>query len=71
MVREVDEPGRRAGFLGTLRAVLWSFIGVRKGHDYRKDAASLDPRAVVLAGVLGGVIFVLAIVAFVRFVVGA
>lgn len=71
MAREVDEPGRRAGFLATLRAVLWSFIGVRKGRDYRKDATSLDPRAVILAGVLAGLIFVLAIVAFVRFVVGA
>lgn len=64
-----DRP--RAGFLATLRAVLWSFLGIRKGRDYRQDAASLDPKAVILAGVLAGVVFVLGIVAFVRYVVGA
>jgi len=62
---------RRAGFGATLRAVLWSFIGVRRRHDYDRDARSLDPRAVVVAGLLGGLVFVLAIVAVVRFVVGA
>jgi DUF2970 family protein len=48
---------------------MWAFLGIRKGKDYRRDAASLDPKAVIVAGVLAGVIFVLSIVAFVRFVV--
>lgn len=61
----------RAGFGATLRAVLWSFIGVRRRHDYDRDARSLDPRAVVVAGLLGGLVFVLAIVAVVHFVVRA
>ena len=64
------EPRPRAGFWATLRAVLWSFAGVRKRHDYQSDASSLDPKAVIVAGIIGGVIFVLGIVAFVRFVVG-
>lgn len=58
----------RATFAATLRAVLWSFIGIRRGHDYRRDARSLDPRAVIVAGVLAGLIFVLTIVAVVRLV---
>jgi amino acid transporter len=61
----------RAGWVATLRAVLWSFIGVRRRHDYDRDARSLDPRAVIVAGLLGGLIFVLTIVAVVRFVVSA
>jgi len=66
-----DEPPRqRAGFWATMRAVMWSFLGIRKGKDYQRDAASLDPRAVIVAGLLAGLIFVLSIVAFVRFVVG-
>jgi DUF2970 family protein len=68
---EAKGPAPRAGFWATLRAVMWSFLGIRKGRDYRQDAASLDPRAVIVAGVLAGVVFVLSIVAFVRFVVGA
>lgn len=62
---------RRAGFLATLRAVLWSFVGIRKRRHYDDDATSLDPKAVIVAGVLAGLVFVLSIVAFVRFVVGA
>ena len=66
-----DAPPKRAGFWATVRAVLWSFLGIRKGKDYQRDATSLDPKAVIIAGVLGGLIFVLSIVAFVRFVVKA
>lgn len=62
-------PPRRAGFWATLRAVLWSFIGVRKRSAYQEDATSLDPKAVVLAGLLAGLVFVLSIAALVRFVV--
>lgn len=62
---------RRAGFWATLRAVLWSFVGIRKRRHYNDDATSLDPKAVIVAGVLAGLVFVLSIVAFVRFVVGA
>ena len=66
-----EAPRPRAGFLATLRAVMWSFLGIRKGRDYRQDAASLDPKAVIVAGLLAGLLFVLAILAFVKFVVGA
>ena len=62
-------PPRRAGFWATLRAVLWSFIGIRKRRGYQEDATSLDPKAVIVAGLLAGLIFVLSIAAFVRFVV--
>lgn len=61
----------RAGFLATLRAVLWSFIGIRRRHDYESDARSLDPRAVIVAGLLAGLVFVLTLVAVVRLVVGS
>ncbi len=60
---------RRAGFWATIRAVLWGFLGIRKRSGYVEDATSLDPKAIIFAGVLGGVLFVLAILAFVRFVV--
>ena len=60
---------RRAGFWATIKAVLWSFVGVRKRSSYQADAESLDPKAVIVAGILAGAIFVLSILAFVRFVV--
>jgi amino acid transporter len=58
----------RAGFWATIRAVLWSFVGIRRRSAYQEDSRSLDPRAVVVAGVIAGVVFVLAILMVVRLV---
>jgi hypothetical protein len=59
---------RRAGFWPTMRAVLWSFFGVRKRQAYLDDAGLLNPLAVVAAGVLAGAVFVIAIVIVVQVV---
>lgn len=59
---------RRAGFWPTLRAVLWSFFGVRRRQAYMEDAGSLNPLAVVAAGVLAGAVFVILIVIAVQVV---
>jgi hypothetical protein len=43
-------------------AVFWSFFGVRKRRDYDADARSLSPAQVVIAGLIGGLVFVLTMV---------
>ena len=63
-----DGSPRRAGFWPTLRAVLWSFFGVRRRQAYMEDAGSLNPLAVVVAGVLAGAVFVILIVIAVQVV---
>lgn len=68
MSGEEAPPPRRAGFWATLRAVLWSFAGIRKRRAWHEDAVQLDPRAVVVAGVLAGLAFVLGLVAIVQWV---
>jgi hypothetical protein len=40
-------------------AVFWSFFGVRKRRDYDADAQSLTPAQIIIAGLIGGVMFVL------------
>jgi len=62
-------PGRKAGFLQTMQAVLWSFFGVRKRAGYEKDAAQLNPVHVIIAGIIAAAIFVLVLVMVVRSVV--
>jgi len=42
-------------------AVFWSFFGVRKRRDYDADAQNLTPVQIVIAGLIGGVTFVLTI----------
>jgi hypothetical protein len=62
-----DEP-RHAVFAQAAGAVFWSFFGVRKGRDMRDDAVKLKPQHVIVVGVVSGLIFVLALVALVRFI---
>lgn len=54
-----DKPHRRKGsFLATMKAVLWSFFGVRKRKDYESDAANLNPVHVIVAALIGVAIFI-------------
>lgn len=61
---------RAAGFGQTLRAVLWSFFGVRRKSDYQKDAARLNPVHVIVVGIVAAAAFVLILIMIVRAVVG-
>ena len=49
---------RKASFLQTMQAVAWSFFGVRKSRDYERDVSRLNPVHLVIAGVIGAVIFI-------------
>lgn len=60
---------RKASFGATMKAVFWSIFGVRKRKDYESDAARLNPVHVIIAGILGAVIFVAVLVSIVKLVV--
>lgn len=53
----MSEP-RKAGFGATMKAVFWSFFGVRKRKDYEHDAANLNPIYVIIGGLIGVAIFI-------------
>lgn len=58
----------RASFLAVAKAVFWSFFGVRKKADYDKDSVSISPVQVIVAGLIGAVLFVLTLVMVVKLV---
>lgn len=62
---------RKLNFFQTMSAVLWSFVGLRSGSDYRKDAERLNPVHVVIAAVIAVAVFVLVLLMIVRMVVGS
>jgi Protein of unknown function (DUF2970) len=62
---------RPASPLQTMRAVAWSFFGVRRGVDYERDVQRLNPVHVVITGVLGAALFVGVLVLLVKWVVGS
>ena len=66
-----DAVRRKGSFLQTLRAVAWSFFGVRKSTDYEKDVNQLNPVHVVIAGVLAAVLFVVLLVVLVNWVLSS
>jgi len=60
---------RKGSFIATMKAVFWSFFGVRKRSDYESDASNLNPVHVLIAGVIGAAIFVLVLLLIVKMVV--
>ncbi len=62
---------RKGSFLQTLRAVAWSFFGVRKSRDYEQDVARLNPVHVVIAGVIGAAVFIGVLVFVVNWIIAS
>ena len=65
--------GRRnrgsGGFSKAARTIFWAFFGVRRREHSEFDVADLKPTHIEVAGMLGAAVFVLVLVAVVRFVV--
>ena len=62
---------RQGPFLQTLKAVAWSFFGVRKSTDYAEDVAKINPIHVIVAGVIGAVLFVVGLILLIRWIVSS
>ena len=56
-------------FVATVKAVLWSFVGVRKNSAYEEDTQNLNPVHVIIAGIIAAVLFVLTLLMLVKIVV--
>jgi hypothetical protein len=63
-----DAP-RQAALLQTVRAVAWSFFGVRRRSGLERDAERLDPVHVVVGALLGVALFVAALLLLIGWVV--
>jgi Protein of unknown function (DUF2970) len=62
---------RKGSFVQTMKAVAWSFFGVRRSADFGEDVAKLNPVHVIIAGIVGAALFVVALVILVSWVVGS
>ena len=75
----MSEPGqafkeavqRKGSFAQSLKAVAWSFFGVRKGIDHAQDVAKLNPIHIVVAGLILAAVFVGVLAVLVRWVVAS
>ncbi len=69
-MEELKEASRRKmSFGATVKAVLWSFFGVRKKSAYEADTQRLNPLHVIIAGIIAAILFVLGLLMLVKLVV--
>ena len=62
-----DQQARSFG--STMLAVAWSFIGLRRRTDFDRDVGALKPLYVIVAGLAGTALLILALLTVVQLVV--
>ena len=67
MMSEARKP-EKATPLQVAQAVFWSFLGIRKRAALDRDAVSLTPLQVIVAGIIGAVVVVVSLVLLVRLI---
>ena len=58
----------KGSFVQTLKAVAWSFLGIRRGAGWQEDISRLNPVHVIVAGLIGAALFVGALVLLVSWI---
>lgn len=66
---EAGAEPKRAGFWYTMKAVVWSFVGLRRHSDFNSTDAKLNPFYIVAAALIGVAIFIGLLILAVRFAV--
>ena len=66
---EVSLVKRKGSIFRTVKAVMWSFVGLRARGDYEKDIEQLNPVHIVIIGLIGVIIFVGGLIALASWVV--
>jgi len=61
---------RKGSLGGTVKAVLWGFLGVRRQADYQNDVAKLNPVHLIAVGLVTALVFVFSLIFIVHWVVG-
>ena len=60
---------KKSSFMQSMKAVMWGFLGVRKKSGLQEDVASLSFVHIIIAGVIGALIFMGALLLIVKVVV--
>jgi hypothetical protein len=60
---------KKSSFMQSMKAVMWGFLGVRKQAGLQEDVASLSFFHIIIAAVIGVVIFMATLLLIVKVVV--
>ena len=61
---------RKGSIWRTIKAVSWSFVGLRARGDYEQDIAQLNPLHIVIVALVGVLVFVGSLILLATWVVG-
>ena len=64
-----ETPPRRRSLWRTVKAVAWSFVGLRARGDYEEDVKNLNPLHIIAVGLVGVFVFVAVLVLLVNWAV--
>ena len=64
-----DAVARKGSFAQTVKAVAWSFLGIRRSDGHAQDVARLNPLHVIAAGILAAALFVVGVWNLVQWIV--
>jgi hypothetical protein len=70
LMTEPEHKPRKATPFEIAKAVFWSFLGIRRRAAHERDAVTIKPVQVIVAGIIAAVMFVLGLVTLVRFITG-
>ncbi|MBY0556999.1 MAG: DUF2970 domain-containing protein [Burkholderiaceae bacterium] len=59
----------QASFLYSLKAVIWSFFGLRRKSDFDHDEVKLNPLHIIIAALLAVACFIGTLISIVKYVV--
>jgi hypothetical protein len=62
-------PKTKASFFQIAKAVSWSMLGVRQQKGYEDDTAKITLKQAVIAGLIGGLFFVISMLTVVSLVI--
>jgi hypothetical protein len=64
------KPNANGSLLRTVKAVAWSFFGIRKNSEFQEDLGRLNPVHVIVVGICAALLLVVGLVVLVKVVAG-
>lgn len=68
---DIDASVQKSSLARSLKAVLWAFIGLRKGSEFQQDIAKVTPFQLIAVGLVMCFLFVIGLMFFVKWVVAS
>ncbi len=68
-MEDSKEKQQQASFMYSMKAVIWSFFGLRRKSDFDTDSAKLNPVHIIIAALLAVAMFIGLLITVVKLVV--